>query len=235
MSRLVADLLFLSREEVAAIGPGVQVRLDVLAEEIVERLAPIAPDHEVRIEHAEPAVVLGDPDRLRQLVTNLIENAIRYSPGSGRVAVRVALPDQNCVRLEVADNGVGIPPEHLSRIFDRFYRVDPARSRATGGSGLGLAIVKHIAESHGGKVTAASEPGVGSTFTVMLPVEAPAAAGPGSGSSSATPASATPANSLPTTPAPASPTAPAAAPSGRAADSPPAGTPPIGDRPARHP
>ena len=229
MSRLVADLLFLSREEGAAVGSPEPVRLDRLAVETVERLTAIATDHEVRVEQAAPVVVLGNPDRLRQLLTNLVENAIRYSAAGGHVMVSVTAAGPHTARLDVADDGIGIPPEHLPRVFDRFYRVDPARGRATGGTGLGLAIVKHVAESHGGAVTAASQPGVGSTFTVTLPAE-PATP---EDIPEAAPAS-TPANSLPTTPAHPSPTAPAAAPSERAADSPPAGTPPTVDRPAPH-
>jgi two-component system, OmpR family, sensor kinase len=225
MSRLVADLLFLSREEAAAIGPAEPVRLDQLAQEVVERLAPIAPDHEVRIDQAVPAVVLGNSDRLRQLVTNLIENAIRYSAAGGHVTVRMTLIGQNRVRLDVTDDGIGIPPEHLPRVFDRFYRVDPARGRTTGGTGLGLAIVKHVAESHGGSVTASSEPGVGSTFTVTLPV----------GAVESAEARSTPASFPPTTRGPASPAAPAGAPFARVGDSPPAETPPTVDRPAPRP
>ena len=232
MSRLVADLLFLSREEGAAIGPPEPVRLDQLAEETVERLTLLAPEHEVRMQQADPVVVLGNPDRLLQLVTNLIENAIRYTPAGGHVAVTVARAGERAARLDVSDDGIGISPEHLPRVFDRFYRVDPARGRATGGTGLGLAIVKYVAESHGGSVTARSEPGVGSTFSVTLPAEPLTAATPPD-SPAAPPVPTIPASLPPTTPAPASPAARAAAPSGRAADSPPAGTPPTADHPER--
>ncbi|MCC7371685.1 MAG: HAMP domain-containing protein [Chloroflexi bacterium] len=173
MSRLVADLLFLSREEEAAVGDAEPVRLDRLAEEVVERLMALAPEHEVRAEDAGPVVVLGNEDRLRQLVTNLVENGIRYTPPGGHITVRACRPDERTARLEVADDGIGIPSEHLPRVFDRFYRVDPARSRATGGTGLGLSIVKHIVEVHGGSVWAESEPGVGSRFVVTLPAAPP--------------------------------------------------------------
>jgi signal transduction histidine kinase len=173
MSRLVADLLYLSREEHVGRGDDEIVRLDELAADAVERLQQTAPAHDVRIGRSEPVTVLGQPDRLHQLIANLIENAIRYTPSGGHVRVEVARRPDGRVRLDVTDDGIGIPPEHLSRVWDRFYRVDPARSRATGGTGLGLAIVKHVAESHRGTVAATSTPGAGSTFTVRLPFVTP--------------------------------------------------------------
>ena len=169
---------------------------------------------------AEPVAVLGVRDRLHQLVTNLVENGIRYTPAGGHVTVSVRMADHAMARLDVTDDGIGIAPEHLPRVFDRFYRVDPARARATGGTGLGLAIVKHVAESHGGTVEATSEPGVGSTFSVLLPAEPAHDESP------------TPASPSSTSPGQDSPAGPAAAPSGRAADSPPAGTRSTMDRPA---
>jgi signal transduction histidine kinase len=217
MSRLVADLLYLTREEQADHGPVELVRLDRLASEVVERLAQIAPDHEVRVRHTEPVTVSGTADRLKQLIANLVENAIRYSPEGGSVIVDVRSIGAGLARLEVADDGIGIAPEHLPRVFDRFYRVDPARSRATGGTGLGLAIVKYVAESHGGMVQVVSEPGVGSTFSVTLPLAPDAPFD----ESSADPGGATSAYPPSTLPGRGSPTDPAAAPSGRAADSPP--------------
>lgn len=170
MSRLVADLLLLGREDGAARGELRQVRLDVLAEEIAERWGQLAPDHAIVFEGEGPLVVRGDPDRLRQLLQNLLDNAVRYSPPGARVTVTVERAGSEAC-LVVEDTGVGIGPEHLPRIFDRFYRVDPARSRATGGTGLGLAIVKHVADAHGGRVHAESEPGRGSRFVVTLPAE----------------------------------------------------------------
>ena len=220
MSRLVADLLYLTREEHAERGPSEPVRLDRLAVDVVERLQQVASEHDVRVAAAESVSVLGVRDRLHQLVTNLVENGIRYTPPGGHVTVAVRMADGATARLDVADDGIGIPPEHLPRVFDRFYRVDPARARTTGGTGLGLAIVKHVAESHGGSVTATSEPGVGSTFSVLLPAEPVDADPPRSTSPSST------------SPGPGSRAVPAAAPSGRAADSPPAGTRSTMDRPA---
>ena len=168
MSRLVADLLFLSREEAGAVELR-PVRLDAVALDGVERFRLLAPEHEMVLDAPAGLTVLGDDDRLHQLLTNLLENAVRFTPPGGRVSV-AARPRDGCAALVVEDTGVGIAPEHLPRIFDRFYRVDPARSRATGGTGLGLAIVRRIAESHGGAVIVASEPGRGTRFTVTLPL-----------------------------------------------------------------
>jgi signal transduction histidine kinase len=215
MTRLVADLLYLTRDEQAERGSAEAVRLDLLAGDVVDRVRQVAPDHEVQMRQADAVVVLGNPDRLRQLITNLVENGIRYTPAGGHVNVDVTLVGDDRARLDVVDDGIGIEPRHLPRVFDRFYRVDPARGRSTGGTGLGLSIVKRVAESHGGTVAATSEPGVGSTFSVTLPAE---------------PATST---SLPSTNRDQdAPGDPAAAPSAHGGDSQPAGTPPTGDRPA---
>jgi signal transduction histidine kinase len=110
----------------------------------------------------------ADADRVRQMIGNLVKNAIHYTPEGGEVLVRAQATDTQ-VTVQVTDTGQGIEPEHLAHIFDRFYRVDPSRTRATGGYGLGLAIVKQLAESHGGHAWAHSEPGNGSTFGFTLP------------------------------------------------------------------
>ena len=102
------------------------------------------------------------------MFSNLVENAVKYTPPGGRVEV-TASSDESEVLVRVSDTGIGIPERYLARIFERFYRVDKARSRDTGGTGLGLAIVKHIAVNHGGRVEVDSTPGEGSTFTVHLP------------------------------------------------------------------
>ena len=117
---------------------------------------------------AQGAQVFGDSDLLTTAVRNLVCNAINYSAPGSRVAVSVRAADQ-LVEIAVADRGQGIPDSEQARIFERFYRVDAARSRATGGTGLGLAIVKHICANHCGEVTVWSEPGHGSTFTMRLP------------------------------------------------------------------
>jgi signal transduction histidine kinase len=128
------------------------------AKDIIVR-ADIAPDAEQ---------VFADPTALRQVLGNLVENAVRHT-AEGRVQV-VARRDGDTVSLAVTDTGIGIASEHLPRIFERFYRVDPARSREQGGTGLGLAIVRHLVEAHGGHVTAESAGGVGTTISTTWPV-----------------------------------------------------------------
>ena len=113
--------------------------------------------------------VPGDADRLGQVLTNLLANALRFTPPGGRVTVE-AWAERDCVRLAVSDTGSGIAPEDLPHIFERFYRADRARAQATGGSGIGLAIVKHIVETHGGTVVVRSAPGRGSSFELRLPL-----------------------------------------------------------------
>jgi two-component system phosphate regulon sensor histidine kinase PhoR len=113
--------------------------------------------------------VLGENESLEQLFTNLIDNALKYSPSGSAVRI-VAELSVSTVKIQVIDQGIGIPVKEQARIFERFYRVDRARSREKGGTGLGLSIVKHITELHGGKVTVESIEGKGSTFTVTLPI-----------------------------------------------------------------
>jgi len=120
--------------------------------------------------------VLGNLDQVTLALSNLVANAVAYSPEGSRVVV-VARPFEDMVDLTVTDQGIGIPAEDLGRIFERFYRVDPARHRSTGGTGLGLSIVKHVAASHGGEVLVWSTPGRGSSFTLRLPRRTPAAGG----------------------------------------------------------
>ena len=168
LSRIVSDLLDLSRLE--AERPDLDtVRLDRVVADEADRLTSAAADSGVRIEPAvEPVTVRGARGDLALLVRNLLDNAVRYSPEGGRVDVRLAERDGRAV-LEVEDTGIGIPTRDLPRIFERFYRVDRARSRETGGTGLGLSIARHIAERHGGRIEAESELGRGSTFRVTLP------------------------------------------------------------------
>lgn len=116
----------------------------------------------------EGTLILADEEAIRQIADNLFDNAIKYTPESGYVHVRCAIEGEDII-LEVIDNGIGIPREDLPRIFERFYRVDKARSRELGGTGLGLSIVKHLVQSIGGRIDVASRPGTGSKFTVRLP------------------------------------------------------------------
>ena len=117
---------------------------------------------------ASHAVVFGDESVLTTAVHYLVSNAVRYSPDKTRVGIGTRLAD-GVVEIAVTDQGPGIPSEDLERVFERFYRVDQARSRATGGTGLGLSIVKHAVQNHGGEVRVWSQPGRGSTFTIRLP------------------------------------------------------------------
>ena len=124
---------------------------------------------EVSYSNNGTGVVIGDRDQLIMAVHNLIENAINYSPEQTKVSVSTEIID-GLIEIKVADQGIGIPENEQERIFERFYRVDPARSRTTGGTGLGLSIVKHVAQNHGGEVKVWSTPGIGSTFTLRIPL-----------------------------------------------------------------
>jgi heavy metal sensor kinase len=167
MSGIVSDLLLLAEIEAGQAETQEKVALKRLALEEIERAQTIAAGRKIITGRLETIYVKGDGYRLKQLLDNLVSNAIKYTPENGTITISL-FRDGEWARLEVSDTGTGIPPEHLPRVFDRFYRVDKARSRAGGGTGLGLAIVKEIAERHDGKVTVESEPGKGSTFTVWL-------------------------------------------------------------------
>ena len=172
LAQLVDDVLALARIEA---GPGrlewQPVALDQLVRETVAAQVPLAREYQVELtaETDEPLVVTGDPEGLRQAIANLITNGVKYNHPGGQVHIRLRRTEEEAC-LEVADTGIGIPPEHLSRIFERFYRVDRGRSRELGGTGLGLAIVKHVCEAHGGQVRVESVVGKGSTFQMTLPL-----------------------------------------------------------------
>jgi signal transduction histidine kinase len=169
LQRIVSDLLDLSRLESGG-DLDERVHLDDVARDEVTRLEDRAEEAGLDLEFGADPVppVRGSSSDLALLVRNLVDNAIRYTRPDGRIDVRVS-SDDGTVTIRVADTGVGIPTKDLPRVFERFYRVDRARSRDTGGTGLGLAIVKHIAENHGGHVGVTSELGAGSTFEVRLP------------------------------------------------------------------
>ena len=170
MAQLVGELLTLARADA---GEDIVLRepLDfaALAGEVVAALAPVAQARNVALElvPGRSVELQGDQTRLTQLVVNLVDNSIKYTPAGGQVLVSVDRAESDAV-LRVADTGIGIAPEHHGRVFERFYRVDPSRSRDEGGAGLGLALCRWIARAHGGDVTVESEPGVGSVFTARL-------------------------------------------------------------------
>ncbi|MGE5141491.1 MAG: sensor histidine kinase [Rudaea sp.] len=172
LTRLVNDLLTLSRLDARRELARQDVDLAALAREVVEQIKPMAGERQVLVEIKGETRLGGDPDRLRQVLLNLLDNAIRFTDAqNGVVHVAIAGADSR-VRLRVTDNGSGIPTEARAHIFERFYRVDRARARASGGSGLGLAIVKAIVEAHGGTIRAESNGAQGgSVFEAVLPRE----------------------------------------------------------------
>jgi signal transduction histidine kinase len=173
MGRLLDDLLQLARTDAGVVDhrPPRAVRLDLVADDAVNTAAAVASGQVVELCADQPVVVMGDADRLYQLLLALLENAVRHTPPGGRVTVDV-VPAGSQARLKVRDTGTGIAPEHLPHIFERFYRADGGRARAAGGAGLGLAIARAIVQEHHGEIRVASTPGEGSVFTVTLPLVA---------------------------------------------------------------
>lgn len=171
LTNVIQDLITLSRIQGAEpIAEPTEVPLDDVVDEALDavRMAADAKEIELVSSGAEGVSVLGDEGLLVTAMRNLVANAVAYSPERTRVSVSV-LVTSSSVDISVADQGIGIPQQDLERVFERFYRVDAARSRATGGTGLGLAIVKHIMTHHRGEVTVWSKEGSGSTFTLRLP------------------------------------------------------------------
>lgn len=174
MTRLVGDLLVLAQADSGnlplARGP---VELDTLMLEVAREVQIIAGNVHVLVGDIDQLTVTGDRDRLKQVVLNLVTNSIKFTPEGGRVTLGLARVSQ-WARLTVSDTGIGLPAEELPKIFDRFYRVDKARSRAQGGAGLGLSIAQRITQMHGGRIEAASEgENKGTTFSVWLPLAVP--------------------------------------------------------------
>src|SRR6185295_1400261 len=170
MKAVVEGLLTLARADARQLPLAKErVPFASVVEETAALLGPLAVQRKVAVTvHAEAVDVEGDRDRLREAVSNLLSNAIRYTGEGGRVDVSVAPGPAGAV-LSVADTGIGIPEKDRAHVFERFYRVDEARSRDKGGSGLGLAITKWIIEAHRGTISFTSEEGKGTTFTVRLP------------------------------------------------------------------
>jgi two-component system phosphate regulon sensor histidine kinase PhoR len=177
LGRLVKDLLDLSRAE--AQPPAMRpIELSAPLESALNAVRDRADAKGLRLESRLPPELpplLADSTAIEQVLVNLLENAIKYTPEGGRIQVRATIAEggpRSMVALEVEDSGIGIPREHLPRIFERFYRADSSRTRDGGGTGLGLAIVKHLAQSHGGDVSVTSSVGVGTTFRVTFPLAA---------------------------------------------------------------
>ncbi|OPX85646.1 MAG: Alkaline phosphatase synthesis sensor protein PhoR [Pelotomaculum sp. PtaB.Bin117] len=173
LTRLIDELLNLSKIEDHKVAPDWQpVSMHELMERTVAIFKPRAAEKDLNIEVVLPEklpMVHGDPDMLGQVLINLIDNAVSYTQNGGMIRVS-AQSSGDKVKVEVQDNGIGIPEDSISRVFERFYRVDKARSREQGGTGLGLSIVKHIIDVHHGNVQVKSKVGEGSTFTFELPV-----------------------------------------------------------------
>jgi signal transduction histidine kinase len=174
LAQLITDLLDLARlESEEGVQNPVPVDIRSVLMVVLSRLRPSARQNNITLSwkrsgNAALYTVLGDETQLTSMFSNLVENAIKYTPPGGRVDV-IGESDENEVVVHISDTGIGIQEQSLSRIFERFYRVDKARSKETGGTGLGLSIVRHVAQNHGGRVTVESTLGEGSTFTVYLP------------------------------------------------------------------
>jgi two-component system phosphate regulon sensor histidine kinase PhoR len=172
LTALINDLLALAKLDAKVEASRTPVDLVALIHEMEERFVSVpgkTPHFAINLPEAELPPVYGNRDQLKQVLINLLDNAFKYTPPDGQVRVS-AWPDSDMIKVAVADTGMGIPPEDLDRIFERFYRVDKAHSREIGGTGLGLSIVKNIIEAHGGRVEVESSLGRGSVFSFTVPV-----------------------------------------------------------------
>lgn len=169
LATLVADLLALARADAGAVSRQVPVELDRVTLDVVSEARHLANGHRIEVTDMTPTIVRGDPDRLKQLLLILLDNAVKYTQSGGRVSLSLR-HDDGWVRFKVADTGMGISPEDLPLVFERFYRADPARARDPGGTGLGLPIARWIAEQHAGTISITSQPDRGTTVTVELPI-----------------------------------------------------------------
>lgn len=170
MTRLIGDLLSLARADTGIKVYRTEVELDTVAVEVFRAARVQAgASHDLKVRNVHPAKVLGDRDRLKQLLLILFDNALTYTPPGGMITLSLTTDSEQAV-LEVSDTGIGIAPEDLPHIFDRFYRADKARSRVHGGTGLGLSIAQWIVDQHNGQIDVHSEPGKGSSFVVRIPL-----------------------------------------------------------------
>jgi len=179
MGRIIEDLLTLAKSESGELPLTIkQLSLSDLLQELYMQGCALATPKNIQVDLVHSADseirIYGDDLRLRQLFLNLLTNAIHYTKENGSVTIE-AQRNEHDVIVKIKDTGVGISTEHLPHIFERFYRTDEDRNRSTGGTGLGLAIVKWVVETHAGSIDVESTPGVGSTFTVTLPIEGPPA------------------------------------------------------------
>ena len=184
MGDMITDLISLSKLQGAEALPDMApVSVDAVIEDAVARNLVTAENRDIELTVGEPSGirVMADKSMLTVAVANLISNAINYSPNGQPVSVTQKVVREKVVLIRVTDRGIGIEPDDQKRVFERFYRVDKARSRSTGGTGLGLAIVKHVVANHGGSIKLWSRPGTGSTFTIELPIFDPEATGPQKG------------------------------------------------------
>src|SRR5215210_1151331 len=174
LSQLITDLLDLTRlESEDRVENPVPVDVRSVLMTVLARMRRVARRKNITLQwkrfgRAAQYIVPGDETQLTSMFTNLVDNAVKYTPPGGRVEVTGGSEDSE-ITIRISDTGIGIPEGKIPRIFERFYRVDKARTKATGGTGLGLSIVRHVAQNHGGRVTVRSTPGEGSTFTVYLP------------------------------------------------------------------
>jgi two-component system, OmpR family, sensor kinase len=172
--RMANDLLLLAQSESGLQLRREPVELDTLLLEVLRELRPLAGATQLRLGAEDQVQVLGDRDRIKQALLNLGVNALQHTPPGGAVTLSLARTESQAL-LSISDTGTGIPAEAISHIYDRFYRADPSRNRNRGGAGLGLSIVKWITEAHQGTVSLTTEVGVGSTFTITLPLHEPVA------------------------------------------------------------
>jgi len=173
LTDLVQEIIQLSRVQDSDPLKEAQIlSSDDIIKEALDQCRTTADSRQISLtfQDSDSGALLGDRDQLTMAIHNLIENAINYSPADTKVAISTSI-DKEIMTISVADQGIGIPEAEVERIFERFYRVDPARSRETGGTGLGLSIVKHIINKHGGEISVWSSENVGSTFSIRLPIQ----------------------------------------------------------------
>jgi OmpR-family two-component system manganese-sensing sensor histidine kinase len=179
LGKLVDDLLFLARQDSGIVQPQrTLVAIDELLLEVAEEQSAIATEKNIALGcliQTDQTEVQGDRDQLTRLLTNLVSNAVQYTPANGKIALELTQLKRPhaAVQIKIRDTGIGIPEASLANLFDRFYRVDPARTKATGGSGLGLAIAQAIVENHHGQIQIESQVNQGTTVTVTLPQQEP--------------------------------------------------------------